>query len=119
MLRKEWQFQANVEQLVRAVGERLDYHNQRIDYWTNEQNVSLEKLKEQGLEVTELEVTGGIRADVRFDAKLMERLNEAKAAIKRHKAKREEYEVWSRTFSREPEERSLNLNSDDIEFFGL
>lgn len=120
-LRNGWEFEYGIEELADAARVMAAYHTSRLDWWRQEADTTVSKIKEKGIEVREYEVTGGKDAQVVIDPELARRLSECKTKIGKHERKDEEYTSWAEVLATEQERgaRTMTLDHEDVLFFGL
>lgn len=114
--RTKWEFQFSCEQLLAAARARSKYHHERMEYWQGEFAVALKKAKDEGLEVNEYAITGGVRADIVVNPTLKKRLDESASKIQSHRNQINEYRKYEKLFELNLSER-IKLDVDDVSFF--
>lgn len=115
--RTNWQLQYSASNLAVEVDRAREYHIDRQDWWENEAAVTRDKIGEDGLQVREQQITGGIRHDVVIDPTLSARLSECESKISGHRSRVETLGSWL-DFLR-ASERTLILTASDADFFEI
>jgi hypothetical protein len=119
MLRAEWVFTYRAEEVAAAAVRRRDHHRGRLDFWELAFEDADEKLRSEGVDFRDLEVTGGQRTEVVVDPQLMARVNECRVKIKMHTEKHDEYARWARALEGLPPSDRMSLHVNDIHYFDL
>jgi hypothetical protein len=116
--RHTWTFQYESAEVKDAAKEKAEYHRQHQGHWGIEAAAAEAAVKEKGIEVRGVEQTGGRRAEVVLDQPLARALDEAQQKRDSHRKQAEEYESWVAVLEAAPD-KTLELEWDDISFFGL
>ena len=118
-LRPGWRFEFTTDVLLPAAQKKLAHHRERHETWTARLREAEAELKEKGVSLKEHAVSGGeMRHEAVIDYTYQQRVNECSEKMHKHARSVERYERWERAFQLNPE-KSLQLDVDDIEFFGL
>lgn len=118
MKRNEHIFQFAGQQISAAAALEHQYHVGRVDFWTAEQEIAIAKAKESGVEIRELDVTGGKRVDVILDPTIGGRLQECANKIHSHQAAADRFQIEAAAYGTQPD-RSYDLHPDDVIYFRL
>ena len=117
-LRREWKFQYPCSQLQEAAQKKRKYHAERLKWWEIEQKKVMKEVRAKGLDVREQQVTGGKRSEIVIDPTYQRRLDECCSKTEEHRELTNKYQTWERVFELNPTV-SVDLDADDIQFFGL
>src|SRR6266852_1780280 len=116
MNRNSWKFTYAADKLLDAANKKRDWHESRLNWWTEAKEKVMKEIKEEGLEIDESVAMGysnsGRNASVNVRTDLMRDLNECVAKIAEHKAKRQDYDAWIQVLSSQGQS-SLELHQDD------
>jgi hypothetical protein len=118
-LRNGWKFRYTVKDLLDASTDRVAYHGDRLTFWREERDRTIELAKQTGVQVREHQVTGGKRADLVVDVTLGARLHECDGKIDKHEKLGEEYGVWEDVLGAMPPDQVYDLDAQDVLFFAL
>ncbi len=116
--RDNWLFTYKASELLPPTRRRLDYHKKREANWRDESEKVEKKIRASGISLEEYEETLGARFEARIDMALGRRLSECRDKEKKHRALREQFEVFASEFERELS-KEYQLAVGDIRFFGL
>lgn len=116
--RSQWRFAYQTEGLATAAKGRVEHHRERERWWRDELSKAEGDLRETGVEFREMPETGHVRLDAVLDPQKQRRVNESRTKVREHGKLAEEYEMYLRAFKLNPG-AVLELNADDIQFFGL
>ncbi len=125
MQRTEWEFEYQAGDLLAAAQKEFDRREERIEYWKEQREQVLEKLKNEGLDITRwnegeyTKASVGTRIDVGFDAKLMGRLQECQKYLERAREEKKEFAMWIQAFGNCQDTQGFKLDAPDISYFGL
>lgn len=117
--RFDWLFPFPVVEIRAACVEKVVYHKDRHAYWSSEAEEIELKLRTDGIDIRERQVTGGNRFDVVLDGELSERLGEARNKRDHHERLRDEYLAYYAGLYNMDGNQTLSLNYDDIAWFGM
>jgi hypothetical protein len=122
MGRAEHEFQFAAEEIATAAAAEASYHEGRETYWAEEFDKSFKRVKETaGVEVKEVNVTGGKRFDVAVDYGDMtayRRMNEASQKMQTHREAAEKYRSDAKVYGSQ-NGRMYELTADDVHYFRL
>lgn len=125
MLRSEWSFEYQAGDLLEAANKEFDKRIERIDYWKEKREEVLNRLKDEGLEITnwnsgsETKLSAGSAIDVQFDQKLIGRLRECEKYLEKARNEKKEFAMWIQAFSDRQSGEGFKLHAQDIAYFGL
>lgn len=124
--RNEWEFQYQASDLLEAAEAEYQKREERIGYWRDKREEVLEKLKQEGLEITNWNEGSGVTKasigsaiDVQFDQKLIGRLRECEQWLERARSEKKEYAMWVQVFSDCQSTQAFQLHGHDVAYFGL
>ncbi len=127
-LRNEWKFPKTAAVVLGQAALRHDHHKAREAHYQAEVDAALADIRERGIIVEEeddarLSLSHTSRSyrlsGPRIDPELSERLEKANEKLSRHRSRRMEYDRWSRALLGLPGEQVVELNAEDLEFFGF
>lgn len=119
-MRNEWQVERKSEDVQSAAKAKLDYHSERLEFWNNKQSEVMDKIKEDGLSVSE--TLSNMASNVRRGPQVMVRtdyqrdLDECQDKINEHKKSVSDYGSWVK-FLEPPRPSVLYLDINDYLFF--
>jgi hypothetical protein len=116
--RTTWKFAYRGADLIAPTQEKVDYHRERLDWWTKEQDYTVEEVRGKGIVLHEQPMTGGYRAQVLIDPTYQQRLDECAAKVQEHRRELEVYEMYLRAFQLNRDDL-LQLDAEDLRYFGL
>lgn len=116
--RSNWQVQWPATDLRAEVTKAAAYHRQRLTWWAEEAETVKSKIGEDGLQVREQQITGGVRHDVVIDPTLSARLGECEQKQRGHRARAEALEGFD-TFLEQKTGQQVTLLPADVEFFEI
>jgi len=125
MLRKEWKFDYTANKLAEASDIKLQFHQERFEWWKDKKEQVIAQIRAEGLEIDEniaLEYVSpksrdwdrGTQVTVRDD--LRKDLDECLKKLSYHTGQINDYNGWRQVLNANPEVR-LSLNHDDWLFF--
>jgi hypothetical protein len=117
--RRDWTFPFTSSEVRMACEAKFAYHMSRYEHWSDRVEALEAKLKNEGVEFREYQVTGGKQLDVVLDPQIAKELNEAKDKQRQHERSSKEYRAYLAGLSKPPVDVLLRLTADDIVFFGL
>jgi hypothetical protein len=125
MKRDEWTFDYQASALAQASAAKLEFHEERLDFWRKKREEVWATIRREGLEVDE-KISMGFRSPKGSDfdrgAKVMVRndlqadLDEVLDKLKHHTNLRAQYAGWHQALVANPE-ASFKLDIDDWQFF--
>jgi hypothetical protein len=118
MKRSEHTFQFLGKQIGVAAQTEADYHRDRVEWWKSEQDKAIEKAKAAGVEIREMDVTGGKRVDVVLDPSVQSRLSECASKINSHRQAHDRFQIEAAAYASQPD-RAYELHPDDIVYFRI
>lgn len=118
MIRNKWTFEYAASEIAEAAKKRAEYHRKREAHWKAEREASEQKIRDAGVQMDELEVSGGRQFNVDIDRNLKRRYETAASKEAEHQDSAEEYEKFARALELRPEQR-IELDVDDVRYFGL
>lgn len=116
--RTEHLFQFTGRQISAAAQAEHDYHKDRLGYWKGRQDVAADRAREAGVEVREIDVTGGKRIDVVLDPTVTAELYLCSTKISSHRTAADQFQIQAATYGSNAE-RSFELHPDDVIYFRL
>src|SRR6185295_3981380 len=136
MNRDEWTVQYRGLALAGAALDKKTHHQGRLEWWKNKKAEVIEKIRSEGIEVSEsivdelgkagyanatvasMNVTRGYRDPVvQIDAALQAHLREAVAKVHEHEGKARAYDCWEQMMTAQPAAAStFDLTHDDWMF---
>lgn len=116
--RNEHLFQFTGEELAKASKAEATYHFGRAIWWKAEQELAAKKARETGVEVREVEVSGGTEMQIVLDGTLQSRLTLCQWKIREHRKAADEFQIHAATYASNPS-RSYELQPDDVIYFRL
>lgn len=125
MLRKEWKFGYTASKMADAADTKLQFHQERFEWWKDKKEQVIAQIRAEGLEIDEniaLEYVSpksrdwdrGTQVTVRDD--LRKDLDECLKKLSYHTGQINDYNGWRQVLNANSEVR-LNLNHDDWLFF--
>ncbi len=125
MLRKEWKFGYTASKMAEAADIKLQFHQERFEWWKDKKEQVIAQIRAEGLEIDEniaLEYVSpksrdwdrGTQVTVRDD--LRKDLDECLKKLSYHTGQINDYNGWRQVLNANSEVR-LNLNHDDWLFF--
>jgi hypothetical protein len=125
VIRDEWAFEYEGKALTDAAQAKIDHHKGRFEWWRQEKEKIIAKIKAEGLEITEKtalqlaaaksrEWEHGAQVLIRND--LRTRLDEAQTKLGFHLAQLNIFQGWHQILSANPE-ANLRLDHEDWLFF--
>lgn len=118
MKRNEHTFQFTGQAIADAAKQEHDYHAKRVEWWKNEQEEAVKRAREAGVEVREVDVTGGKRVDVVLDPTVSIRLQECVNKITAHQRAADRFQIEDAAY-RTQAVRTFDLHPDDVVYFRL
>lgn len=131
MKRDDWEVPYTGEQIAKAASDKKVFHTGRVTWWTQKKNELMDKIRSDGLNITEsvvdeLAKTGYANTTnnaygaptIQIDAGLQMQLREAHQKVGAHKALVGQYDAWIQMLSNH---RAVifGLDNDDwMYFFG-
>lgn len=130
MKRDDWTMPYTGKTLLQAAKEKLTFHEGRKTWWTQKKDELIEKIRAEGINVTESVVDelgklgystsanlafGG--PTIQIDAGLAAQVREAAQKVHEHKEKIGQYNAWAQMLEAAPEAASFDLAHDDWMFF--
>lgn len=120
MNRHQWNFEYDAKVLLDASRKKLNFHQERLDWWENKKKEVMGKIKEEGLEIDESVAIGytnsarNTTVNIRND--LLVDLNECTSKITEHKAKVKDYDAWCQVLESQ-NFQTFQLHQEDWLFF--
>jgi len=118
MKRHEHQFQFTGKQISAAAWCEYTYHDGRLTYWKEAQELAIKKAKDAGVDIREYDVTGGKRVEMVIDPTLTTRLNECASKVQSHRAAADKFKIEAECYGTQ-EGRVYELHPDDVVYFRL
>lgn len=122
-MRGEWQFQFKVSEILAQAQFRLNLHFERATYWKLELDRAEADLKANGIDIREAvkmnSYSNSYQGQPVIDPERLTKVREAQAKLDEHSSLRELYLSWSNVLQQESPDRMLDLDIDDVRFFGL
>jgi hypothetical protein len=118
-LRNEWRFAFTANDVYLAAERLRTYHAWRNDYWNEMYSNAVEAAKAAGVQVREVDATGGKQAQVVLDPTVQADINLAQRKRNDHDAKQREYATWAAAFQLMPPTQEYRLDPEDVEFFDM
>lgn len=123
MKRKEWTLSYNAGVLSEAATEKRLHHEGRLAYWGDRLAAAEKELREKGIEIDEsaaLSRSTSNYLEPRFDSALWQQYQQCARKVNEHRDLTKQYGAWERMLSLATERSiMLNLDVEDVEFFGL
>lgn len=116
--RSKWTFSYQAKDLFETTNARAKFHRSRRLHWNEEVRQLEAEIRDKGVELKEIPVTGGHRFEASVDTALGRQFTEAKEKEEAHAKRQEQYDAYVHEFERDPE-KTYELNMDDLRFFGL
>lgn len=129
--RSEHRFQFSASQIAAAAKQEAEYHEARVKFWQAEYASAVQTVRATaGVEIKEVAVTGGMRADVVVhygDPSAYRRMQEAFGKIQDHRVAAERYRTDERVYgsqvggaeARVMRDPAYELDTDDVHYFRL
>lgn len=117
-MRNKWIIPLTPGEVAAAAGKKAEHHRSRWQFWQAEIDKADRDLREKGVEMREMPVTGGQRIQPMFDPQRVARVEECRGKINEHEKKALEYEAYVR-FLELQGTGLVELDVDDITYFGL
>jgi 2-iminoacetate synthase ThiH len=121
-MREKHLFELPADKIAAGAKAEAEYHRKREAYWKEEYAASLEIVKNTAsLEVKEVSVTGGVRAQVSVkygDPAAYSRMDEAFGKIARHREAAERFETDAKTYGTQGG-RMYELDTADVHYYRL
>lgn len=125
MIRKNWNFNYTGKQLAGAAKTKIDFHQERLNFWKAKKDEVFATIRKEGIEVDEKISVGfshpksrdwdrGAQVLVRND--LQKDLEECLEKLSWHTEKLSEYDGWNQVLSANPDS-SQSLDIEDWLFF--
>ncbi len=118
-LRNDWSFDYSSEDLMKAVREKIEHHQTRLEWWEKDREGVKQAIRELGIDLREFPVTGGNRAELVVDPVQLNRLQEILSKIRGHERSLKEYRRYERALAQKQSQVSFALDIEDVQFFGL
>lgn len=123
--RESWVFEYTAAKLAEAAEAKISYHSEHLDFWKAKREELMEKIRSEGIEVSEKIALGynnpkardwdnGGEVMIRND--LQKEMAETFSKLSYHTEKRDSYDGWFQVLSANPENR-MPLNIEDWLFF--
>ncbi len=122
MQRDKWSFEFKSEELAKAATAKIEFHNQRLEFWKGAQEQVMKDVRASGLNIEESAAgasysnKSGYGPEITVDMTYQRKLSEANAKIKEHHGKVGEYTGWAQVLEGN-KGRTYTLNADDYLFF--
>lgn len=117
-LREQLKFEFLGSDIAEACSQKVRYHKERLEWWTNEQEEAKAALKDAAVEFEEYEYTNGVELRVGIDQAKKARYDRCRGKIDAHRTNLEAYERWYRAFTVNPN-YTFQLDWQDVTYFGL
>ena len=118
MKRSEHTFQFLGKRISSAAYTEHQYHTDRVENWRERQAVAIAKAKAAGVEVREIDITGGKRVDMIFDPSIQTELSLCASKINEHRNAADRFQIEAAAYETQPD-RSYELHPDDVVYFRL
>ena len=120
-MRNEWVCELSVAEILEAAKEKLKWHKDRLDFWTETREKTEAQIKNSGLTIEKSVAAGysttGRPPSVSIDSAMLADLNECNTKIAEHKNKEFGYASWVQFLSScRPKDRYM-LNPEDWRYF--
>lgn len=119
MSRHHWEYEYTGSEIIEAVKDKVDYHAERLNFWTKEKLKCEKELKENGVSIEGYDVTGGRRYEAKLDNSLANRYTEAWDKCESHGNMMDKFHSYLRALEHNPPTKVYYLNLDDVEFFDM
>jgi hypothetical protein len=116
--REKWTVKVAATKLVTCCTERMQYHRERVDFWTKERVTAEESIRKDGITLTHSAVTGGHRTGVKLDDSMAERISECQQKMDSHKDSFNRFRAYSSMLVLAGEEMMV-MHADDVLYFNL
>jgi hypothetical protein len=120
--REKWLINAKAVELLKCCEERMKYHTERVKFWLSQQTIAEKALRDTGIKLTSLPVTGGNRTEVQLDPTMSKRVSECENRLKENKQSVDRFRAYRAFFDqarKETPEKAFELNADDVLYFNL
>lgn len=125
MKRDKWSFEYKPEQILEAVAEKINFHNQQLEFWQNKREEIISTIRAEGIEINEkISIRQGFSkardfengGEVMIRNDLRKGLSEVYEKLKYHTKRRDIYDGWSQLLKAKPG-IPLSLDITDWTFF--
>jgi hypothetical protein len=125
--RTEWTFRFTAAHVLEAAEKRQAHHVARGKHWAERVEVAKTELKTDGIDWRDavMRQSDSVRTSTAyvaqpvFDSTKLQALNEAQERVQHHQKHADNYAVWVNVLRTSARDRELELDFDDIVFFGL
>src|ERR1700719_2420495 len=118
MLRGSWHFTYWAKDLIEPTQAMYNYHKRHAEHWESEKDRLEAKIRETGIKLSELQVTGGSQFRTEVNQAMAEEYNVASTKARMHQSLADQYFTSLLAFRLNPES-DLMLDVEDINFFRL
>jgi len=117
-LREKHVFQFTGKQISDAAHLQAAYHDAKRKFWESEYQKAVTEAKAKGVEIREVPVTGGKRAEMVLDPHLQQRISECMGKIENHQRLRTRYTIEQEAYQSQSD-RTYDLDPEDLVYFHL
>lgn len=118
-MREDWEFQFTAKEVAEAAEKVSSYHRGRQQHWDERARNLATEIRETGVELKEITVTGGSRFEAHVNNSLGNQLSEAKSKADSHKMTADKYADWGFALRTLAPSQTLSLDVTDVTFFEL
>jgi hypothetical protein len=118
MARHEWKFSYASVVLQKAAESKALHHREREKWWDGELTKADGDLREHGITMQEVPVTGGTRLQAFIDPTKQACVEECRRKKDEHKSAAEDYEAYARAFAADLQAKYF-LDISDMKYFGI
>lgn len=127
-MKEKWTFPYTADILAEAAKSKLDHHNGRFTWWTDQYNLKFNEIKTKGLNVHEsvgansslgsFTSTYNMQPTISIDAQLTNEFNECQRKVAEHRNKIADYNAWHQVLMAQGKSSYDLLHTDWLFFFG-
>lgn len=117
--RNRWTVKVKATTLINRCKERIEHHESRANFWEEEHTAAEKELRESGITLKHVPISGGERVEAALDSSLARRVAECENKVKRHRDAILHFKAFRSFFSLAQHEESFELNADDVLYFNL
>ena len=123
--RHDWKCYLPARVVRESAEKKADYHRTRVAFWSDELEVANRELKENGIQLRDVPVTGGYRVEHVVDLPLSKRVTECREKLDNHQRLVTDYSAYVRLMEliesaqEDEEEDCVPLGPEDILYFDI
>ena len=120
--RQHWTFSYSAKDVLETARKRLAYHERKVGWWLDrerERETEAQKSVTLGEGYDTVQGRSTAVGKPQFDQTKLNALYEAQTHRKDHQAQADTYRTWVNVLYVQPDDHQLQLDYDDVVFFGL